>query len=167
MEQIRITDLVYWAFTVLGWAVAALVWYLGRMSARSGDNHQKIYSIVEGTKELISDVELTARKYWTVHLDKESMMAERQYLIVKSSDILRNISSLSDRSSCFVGFYPHVKEFHEAILGQDGESLNRDRLSEDDPRITRIRVAAECLHSCLRKAYNEESARGWFKLKRK
>lgn len=160
MEQIRIVDLI-------GWGVTALGWYLVWRSAKSGDNHQEIRSIVERTVELISDVELTARKYWVVQLDEENTKEEMQKLIVKSNYIQRNISGLSDRSPYFDGFYPHVREFLEAILGQDGESLNRDRLSEDDPRMTRITVTAECLHNRLWKAYNEESGRGWFKLRRK
>lgn len=160
MEQIRIIDLI-------GWAITALGWYLVWRSARSGDNHQEIHSIVEKTEELILDVEITARRYWVVQLDEENMKEEMQNLIVKSNYILRNISNLSDRSPYFGELYRPVKEFQEAILGQNGESLNRDRLSEDDSRITRIMVTAENLHNHLRKAYNEEAGRGWLKLRRK
>ena len=99
-------------------------------------------SSIAETVNLVEDIEEFAIEFWhSPGSDRQEQHRQRARMIHKFNRLERRASDLSRRNSK-LNLDSSLNELSRAVLDGDGEALNRESLSEDDPRMNRIMNAA-------------------------
>ena len=137
------SDFVTWLLLVLGW-------YVIHRCALERDRKNTRLSQFDDAVAKVEDIEEAAIRYWRCPgVDMNEQGLQRGLMIMKIDHLEGWLSMISENG---VSFDSEINNFQNAILDEDGESLERSALQPGDARLNRILDAANGLKTELRRA---------------